>query len=144
MSNICDVCGEKEIVLGLRLGSYPGAQPACQECYDKWLEDCEQELADKKANEEIELAYYEFHNQVKAIIVAAGFEIDEHSIAETGTHYYYVSKDFSDGWLEKTIRIADHADAYGTSDINVNTPGGNNLDGIDISLLADRLQEFFN
>jgi hypothetical protein len=29
-----------------------------------------------------------------------------------------------------------------TSDININTPGGQNLDGIEISLLADRLQEF--
>ena len=143
MNNICcDACGEREIVPGLKLGTYPGAQPACQECYDKWVEDCEAEAAQKAADEAAELACYEFHNQIKEIIKQAGFVIDEHRIAGTGTHYYYISKDFPDGWLEKSIRVADHSDAYGTSDINVNTPGGQNLDGIAIELLADRLQEF--
>jgi hypothetical protein len=142
MNNICDACGEREIVPGLKLGTYPGAQPACQECYDKWVEDCEAEAAQKAADETAELAYHEFYNQIKAVIIAAGFEIDEHHIADTGTHYYYISKDFPDGWLEKSIRVADHSDAYGTSDININTPGGHNLDGIEISQLAERLQEF--
>jgi len=142
MNNICDACGEREIVPGLKLGTYPGAQPACQECYDKWLEDCEAEAVQKAADEAAEIAYYEFHNQVKEIIQDAGFEIYKHTIANTGSHYYSVSKEIPDGDIAITIRVADHADAYATSEINVNTPGGQNLDGININRLAERLQEF--
>lgn len=70
------------------------------------------------------------------VIEKTGFEvIDSHRATNTSSCYLNIMYES----VELKIRYADHADCYATSDINVAKPNSNNLDGISLKRLAEKL-----
>lgn len=72
------------------------------------------------------------------VIEKTGFEIvDKRKATNTSSYYLTVAYE----GREFAIRYADHADCYASSDINVAVPNSDNVDGISLSRLEEKLNE---
>lgn len=73
---------------------------------------------------------------LEIIFEKAGFEIIRTRYASsTSSKYITISNNFND----YIIRYADHSDCYGTTDFNVNTEDGDNVDGMSFDELLNAL-----
>lgn len=76
--------------------------------------------------------------KLKKVIEKCGFEILYVSKAKNTSSYYL---DVIYESVELKIRYSDHSDCYANSDINVAIPNSNNIDGISLQLLSEKLNE---